>query len=226
MWPEASIRLSRERLRGNKGSSFDEADYTSDLTPTLRPMTLVLSAHLKLGQTFPESGMVKLRVAEEANHRGIYFCVIKSDDMRLICKGEDGSFHVQASNSDMGWCITKCEVSAEQVDQPGCGGFTTNTTFPTTVPRSSYKVSFIIPLIAQTIAETPVASNKVLRQILEPYGRGYCFTDSIIQSARTEARKFIFGDADDNVTYAHFLKEDLEKADHFVELCFTSRKKQ
>ena len=77
-----------ERLRGNKGSSFDEFDYTGDLTPTLRPMMLVILARLKLGQTFPESSLVKLRIVEEANHRGIYFSVHKSDEMRLICKGE------------------------------------------------------------------------------------------------------------------------------------------
>ena len=55
--------IRRERLKGNKGSSFDELDYLGDLTPTLRPMTLVLSARLKVGQTFPESSLVKLRVA-------------------------------------------------------------------------------------------------------------------------------------------------------------------
>ncbi len=52
--------IRRERLRGNKGSLFDELDYTGDLTPTLRPMTLVLSARLQLGQTFPESNLIKL----------------------------------------------------------------------------------------------------------------------------------------------------------------------
>jgi hypothetical protein len=67
-------------------------------------------------------------------------------------------------------------------------------------------------------------SNKVLRQVLEPYGRAYCFTDAIIEGARTEARKLIFGDADDNIAYAHFVKEDLEKAGHHVELSFTTRK--
>jgi hypothetical protein len=109
--------IRRERLRGNKGESFNEADYTGDLTPTLRPMELVLSTRLQLGHTFPESGLVKLRVAEEANHRGIYFSVHKSDAMRLICKGKD-SFFIQASNSDMGWTITKCEVLVQQGDQP------------------------------------------------------------------------------------------------------------
>jgi len=199
--------IRRERLRGNKGSSFDELDYTGDLTPTLRPMMLVILARLKLGQTFPESSLVKLCVAEEANHRGIYFSVHKSDEMRLICKGE-GSFFVHASNLDIGWSITKSEVLVEQGD----------------LPRLPYKVSYILPIIAKMIAETPMASNKVLRQILEPYGRAYCFTDAIIQGARTEARKLIFGDADDNIAYAHFVKEDLEKAGHHVELSFTTRK--
>jgi len=34
----------------------------------------------------------------------------------------------------------------------------------------------------------------------------------------------IFGDADNNIAYAHFVKEDLEKAGHHVELSFTTRK--
>jgi hypothetical protein len=135
----------------------------------------------------------------------------------LICKGE-GSFFVQAYNLDMGWSITKCEVLVEQGDQP-----VREITTSTSLPRSPYKASYILPLIAKMIAETPMASNKVPRQVLEPYGRAYCFTDAIIQRARTEARKLIFGDADNNVAYAHFVKEDLEKAGHHVELSFTTR---
>lgn len=208
----------RDRLRGNKGSSFDNSEYTGDLTPTLRPMTLVQTSRLQVGLTFPDSGLVKLRVAEEANHRGIYFSVEKSDEMRIICKGE-GSFLVQASNSDAGWRITTCNVLVEQGDQPA-----PEISASTSVPRSPYKASYIIPLIAITIAQTPLASNKVLRQVLEPYGREYCFTDAIIQKARTDARKLIFGDADENVSYAHFVKADLEKAGHHVELSFTTRK--
>jgi len=181
-------------------------------------MTQVLLRRLCVDQTFPESSLIKLRVAEEANCRGIYFSVHKSDETKLICSG-DGSFYVQASNSDSGWRITKCQVQAEQGDQPE-----KELTKSKSLPRSPYKVSYIIPLIAKTIAETPLASNKVLLQILEPYGRAYCYTDAIIQKARTEARKMIFGDSDENVAYAHFVKEDLVKAGHHVELAFTTRK--
>ncbi len=81
----------------------------------------------------------------------------------------------------------------------------------------------IVPLIAKTIADTPMTSNKVLRQILEPYGKPYCFTDGIIQGARTETRRLIIGDADENVGFAYFVKEELQKIGHQVKLSFTTR---
>ena len=92
------------------------------------------------------------------------------------------------------------------------------------IPRSPYKAVMIVLLIVSTIADMTMTSNKVLCQILEPYGKPYCFTEAIIQGARTEARKLIFGDADKNVGYAHFVKEGLQKTGHFVELSFTLRK--
>ena len=55
------------------------------------------------------------------------------------------------------------------------------------------------PLIASTIDETPMALNQVLWQILEPYGKPYCFMEAIIQGVRTDACKLIFGNADQNV---------------------------
>jgi hypothetical protein len=69
-----------------------------------------------------------------------------------------------------------------------------------------------------------MVSNKVLRKILEPYGKAYCFTDNILQSSQTKARKLIFGVPEENVGYASFLKDKLEKLGHFVSLPFTNRK--
>ena len=69
-----------------------------------------------------------------------------------------------------------------------------------------------------------MAPNKVLPQILEPYGNHYCFMDTIFQKARVTARRLIFGNPDENVGYAHFLKEDLEKIGHRVTLSFTTCK--
>ena len=49
-------------------------------------------------------------------------------------------------------------------------------------------------------------------------------TEAIIQGARSKARKLIFGDADANVGFVFFVKEDLEKACHYVELSFATRR--
>ena len=212
----------RERLRAAKGELFDEKDYTGDVTPTLRPMVQVIDFHLKLGHTFPDRDLVVLRIAEEANYRGISFQTEKSDELKLYCRGPDG-FVVYATNSDYGWTVTRCSV-LERTDDAGGSPISIPHNLPRTISRSPYKVSMVVPLIAKTIAETPMASNKVLRQVLEPFGKEYCFTEAIIQGARSEARKLIFGDADDNVGYVFFVKEDLEKAGHFVELSFATRK--
>ncbi len=64
-----------------------------------------------------------------------------------------------------------------------------------------------------------MASNKVLCQILEPYGKPYSFMDAVLQKA-----KVIFGNPDENDGYAHFLKEDLEKSGHHAILSFTTCK--
>jgi hypothetical protein len=82
----------------------------------------------------------------------------------------------------------------------------------------------IVPIITTTIAEMPMVSNKVLRKILELYGKVYCFMDNILQSSQTKARKLIFGVPLENVGYASFLKDELEKLGHFVSLFLTNRK--
>ena len=82
----------------------------------------------------------------------------------------------------------------------------------------------IVPLIATTIVEMPMVLNRLMRKILKPYGKPYCFTDNILQSARTEACKLIFRVPEENVGYASFLKDELEKLGHFVSLSFTNRK--
>jgi hypothetical protein len=130
---------------------------------------------------------------------------------------------VYATNSDYGLTVTRCSVLKESVDLVG---------LPISIPRnvppsiswSPYKVAMVVPLIAKTIAEMPMASNKVLWQNLEPFGKPYCFMEAIIQGARTEACKWIFGDANRNVGYVFFVKEDLEKAAHYDELSFTNCK--
>jgi hypothetical protein len=45
-----------------------------------------------------------------------------------------------------------------------------------------------------------------------------------LQNSRTEACKLIFGVPEENVGYASFLKDELEKLGHFVSLSFTNQK--
>jgi hypothetical protein len=213
----------RQRLQAAKGELFDKSEYTGDVTPMLHPMVQVIDFHLKLGHTFPERNLVVLRIAEEANNHGILSQTEKSDELKLYCRGPDG-FVVYVTNSDYGWTDTRCSV-LEKTDDSAVGSpISIPHNQPQSIARSPYKVSMVVPLIAKTIAETPMASNKVLCQVLEPFGKQYCFTEAIIQGARSKARKLIFEDPDDNVGYVFFVKEHLEKAGHYVELSFTTRK--
>ena len=128
-----------------------------------------------------------------------------------------------ATNSDYGWTVTRCSV-LERSDNLVGSSISIPRNVLRTISLSPYKVAMVVPLIAKTIAETPMASNKVFWQVLEPFGKPYCFPEAIIQGARTEARKLIVGDADNNVGYVFFVKEDIKKAGHYVELSFTTRK--
>ena len=89
---------------------------------------------------------------------------------------------------------------------------------PPRISRSPYKVAMAVPLIAKTVAEMPMASSKVLQQDHEPFPKPYCYTETIIQGVRTEAQKLILGDAEENVGYVFFVKEDPKKAGHNVQL--------
>ncbi len=108
-------KLHRERLWTAKGGLFDDKDYTGDVTPTLRPMALVINSHLKKGHTFPDRDLVALHITEEANFRGISFQTDKSDELKLYCHGPE-SFLVYATNSDYGWMVTRCNVLEESVE--------------------------------------------------------------------------------------------------------------
>ena len=65
--------LHQERLWAANGGSFNEKDYTGDVTPTLCPMTQVMNSHLKKGQTVPDRNLIALHIAEEEIFHGISF---------------------------------------------------------------------------------------------------------------------------------------------------------
>ncbi len=153
--------LCRERLRAAKGGLFDEKDYTGDVTPTLRPMAQVINSHLKMGHTFPDCKLIALHITEKANARGISFQTDKSDNMKLFCCGPN-YFLVYATNSNYGWTVTRCNVLKESVEHLVGSPISIPRNVTPNIPQSPYKAAMIVPIIASTIAETPMASNKVL----------------------------------------------------------------
>ena len=64
-----------------------------------------VEAHpLKAGHSFSSQDIVYLRVAEEANHRGIVIKINRSDDQQFVASGID--FYVRATFMDKsGWVV-------------------------------------------------------------------------------------------------------------------------
>jgi hypothetical protein len=167
---------------------------------------------------FPDWDVVLLRISKEVSFCGIHYTVKKDNNRQLHCTGP--GFLIYASHSvRKGWLVTRCETcdTESAIDmQPNTNQHGSH---------SPFRTNMIIPLIATTIAKTPMALNKVLRMTLEPYRIAYCFTDIILQSSQTKVRKLIFGVPLENVGCTSFLKDELEKLGHFVSLSFTNQKK-
>ena len=210
------VWLAKQRRERMLNESAHVVNFTGIVHASLRTMHDVeQGTRLQLGQTFPSSNIIMLCCAEEANLRGIYVTTLKSD--KFTFKIEGLHFRVHASNSEVrGWKITLCETSV------GVVGTNTDTAGSST--RSPYSVKMVVPLIYSTIAELPMASNKMLLAILSEYGKPYVMTDNIIQKARIMARKEIFGDAKDNVKYTEHVQNALIAQGHHVKVTMTNRK--
>jgi hypothetical protein len=160
-----------KRLQANNTTDFNDDDFTSNLFPTLRTMSDVCATHLERDHLlFPDRDLVLLCIFEEASFCGTHYTVKKGNDCQLYCTSP--GFLIYAAHSvRKEWLVTRCEIfdTESAIDMQ-----------PNTNQHGScspFRTNMIIPLIATTIAKTPMASNKVLRMILEPYGKAYCFTD-------------------------------------------------
>jgi hypothetical protein len=189
------------RLQAQKTTDFNDGALTGNLCPTLHPISDVCVAHLQRGHLFPDQDLVLLRASKEANFCGISYTVKKSNDCQLYCVGP--GFKISALHSvKNGWIVTRCEVC--ETESAGA----TQPNVPQHSSCSPYRTNMILPLIATTIAKTPMVTNKLMRKILEPLGKAYCFTDNILQNAQTKACKLIFGVPEENVGYATFVKDE------------------
>jgi hypothetical protein len=150
------VWLAKQRRERMLNESAHIVNFTGIVHASIRTMHDVeQGTRLQLGQTFPSSNIIMLRCAEEANLRGIYVTTLKSD--KFTFKSEGLHFRVHASNSEVrGWKITLCETSVGAAGTDTAGSST----------RSPYSVKMVVPLIYSTIAELPMASNKMLLAIL------------------------------------------------------------
>ena len=53
---------------------------------------------------------------------------------------------------------------------------------------------------------------------MKKYAGSYALTDSILQATRSAAKLQVFGDASQNVTYAHSLVNAVKEQGHYIEV--------
>ncbi len=90
--------------------------------------------------------------------------------------------------------------------------------------RSPFRAKWLIPLIYSTIAEAPMASNMMLRAVLKPYAKAYVLTDALLQVARCNAQKVIFGTPSENVKFMHHVANRLREQGNHVLVKYTTCK--
>jgi len=216
-------RIRRQRLKLNVDKNTSSlATYSGCLHPVLRPMVVVEANRLHIGDTFPDINTLKLRVAEEANLRGISFHTTRSEIRQLRCYGY--KFVVEANNTEyaQGFVVTVCSVRIGD-DYTNMPEQSFQYNFPQEKYYSPFKTSMVAPLLLGMIADNPGCTNKILRCFLKSYGKEYAFTESILQEARTAARSQLFGSPDVNVRYVATVKEELKKRGHIVRMAYTER---
>jgi hypothetical protein len=217
-------QIRRERLKKHVDQNTTSVGiYTGCLHPTLRPMSVVEGNRLHVGDTFPDIDLLKLRVAEEANLRGISYHTTRSEIRQLRCYGYN--FVVEANNTEyaQGFVVTVCSVRNGD-DYSNIPTHANQYNVPQDRYYSPYKTSMVAPLNVAMIADNPGCTNKTLRGLLKQYGKEYALTDSILQEARAASREMLFGTADVNVTYAATVKKELEERGHIVRMEYTERR--
>ena len=161
----------RKRLKGNvELDSAAVARYTGSLHPTLRPMSEVEENRLQVGQTFPDIDLLKLRIAEEANLRGISYKTTRSKIRQIRCYGF--LFVVEANNTEyaQGFSVTVCSVRHGD-DYSNLPQAAAKYNVPLEKYCSPFKTAMVVPLILGVIADNPGCTNKTLRGFLKGYGQ-------------------------------------------------------
>ena len=190
-------------------------------------MSEVEKARLSVGNIFRSKDVVKLRIAEEANLRGISTRVQRSDVMNLTVVGIN--FYVHATvYENVGWCIhaAVCRECDDILKIPPRDRVDLSVVMSkkgyVRIPIIS---KMIVPIIREAVAENPGITYQSIREIMKPYAKAFTLTDSIIQDGKDLAKNEIFGNADDNVKYAKGVKDHLTALGHAVELRYHDRRR-
>ena len=105
---DAANRARRKEC-GGRAMNWDKITYTGDNTVGLRTMDIVKEKRLKAGDNVIDKSVLQLRIAEEANLRGIKIKWTTSTLSRVVVNGD--YFHVVANlNETRGWVIKKAAV--------------------------------------------------------------------------------------------------------------------
>ena len=206
-----------KRLKTQKSMTNEGNRLSGDQTEQLRPMAEVEKSRLIVGNVFRSKDVVKLRIAEEANLRGISTRAQRSDVMNLTVVGIN--FYVHATvYENVGWCIhaAVCRECDDVLKIPPRD----RVDLSVIVEKKGYvripiKAKMIVPIIREAVADNPGISYQSIREIMKPYAKAFTLTDSIIQDGKDLAKLDLFGNADDNVKYAKGVKDHLTALGHF-----------
>ena len=100
--------LRLKRLK-DQNKNFDVEGFSGCLTLGLRTMVDVQKCRLEVNHTFPDKEILVLRVAEEANLRGINFVCTQSDLHDFKCTGP--RFCVIACHLErLGWFVSVANI--------------------------------------------------------------------------------------------------------------------
>ena len=214
---ERQRRLKQQR--GYTGVSGDQSEQ-------LRPMSEVETFRLNEGQIFQNKDVLQLRIAEEANLRGICIRVARSTNSILSVVGI--GFYVHSTvYENSGWHIHQaiCREGDDHLKIP----FKDVVDPEIVLAKKGYlrvpiKARFLVAIIKDAVSENPGITYQAIREIMKPYAKEYALTESILQDGRDLAKLELFGDADDNVKYADGVVDQLRALGHEVEVVFNDRR--
>jgi hypothetical protein len=227
-----------KKLRNKETRNIVELDwsnYSGVCSEILRPMNLVEAFPMMHGHTYPSKEICLIRIGEQSNLFDGDIMIDKSDNERIIAKSRSNNrFMIRAYKSDVDcWKVTgynvnytlkeeEMKVDSDIVDidiQEGTvDGIDidddTSSFVKTRNARTPIKARWIVPLIKDTIRETPNMSNKYMKTLLSTYVKDKFLTVSLLQNARTAAIVHVFGTPTENVPYINMFVDELSTRGH------------